>query len=55
MWVGIIIGSQSIGKSVKIRESVESDKKSIRKLHQNAFDQSEGETEIGRASCRERV
>ena len=28
---------------MKIRESVENDKKSIRKLHQNAFDQSEGE------------
>jgi len=28
---------------MKIRESVESDKKSIRKVHQNAFDQSEGE------------
>ncbi len=29
---------------MKIRESVENDKKSIRKVHQNAFDQSEGET-----------
>jgi predicted N-acetyltransferase YhbS len=29
---------------VKIRESVEDDKKSIRKVHLNAFDQSEGET-----------
>jgi len=29
---------------MKIRESVESDKKSIRKVYQNAFDQSEGET-----------
>lgn len=29
---------------MKIRESVESDKKSIRKVHQNAFDQPEGET-----------
>ena len=28
---------------MKIRESVENDKKSIRKVHQNAFDQSEGE------------
>jgi len=28
---------------VKIRESVENDKKRIRKVHQNAFDQSEGE------------
>jgi putative acetyltransferase len=28
---------------VKIRESVENDKKLIRKVHQNAFDQSEGE------------
>ena len=34
----------SIGKSVKIRESVENDKKSIRKVYLNAFDQSEGET-----------
>lgn len=29
---------------MKIRESVENDKKSIRKVHLNAFDQSEGET-----------
>jgi predicted N-acetyltransferase YhbS len=29
---------------MKIRESVENDKKSIRKVHENAFDQSEGET-----------
>jgi predicted N-acetyltransferase YhbS len=29
---------------VKIRESVEDDKKAIRKVHLNAFDQSEGET-----------
>jgi len=29
---------------VKIRESVENDKKYIRKVHQNAFDQSEGES-----------
>ncbi len=29
---------------MKIRESVEDDKKSIRKVHLNAFDQSEGET-----------
>ena len=29
---------------MKIRESVESDKKAIRKVHQNAFGQSEGET-----------
>lgn len=29
---------------MKIRESVEKDKESIRKVHQNAFDQSEGET-----------
>ena len=29
---------------MKIRESVEDDKKSIRKIHLNAFDQSEGET-----------
>jgi len=29
---------------VKIRESVENDKKPISKVHQNAFDQSEGET-----------
>jgi len=28
---------------VKIRESVENDRKSIRKVHKNAFDQSEGE------------
>lgn len=28
---------------MKIRESVENDKKSIRKVHQDAFDQSEGE------------
>ena len=28
---------------MKIRESVENDKKSIRKVHQNAFEQSEGE------------
>ena len=35
---------QPIGKSVNIRESVEGDKRSIRKVHLNAFDQSEGET-----------
>jgi len=29
---------------VKIRESVENDKNSIRKVHLNAFDQSEGES-----------
>jgi len=29
---------------VKIRDSVENDKKPIRKLHLNAFDQSEGES-----------
>ncbi len=29
---------------MQIRESVENDKKAIRKLHQNAFDQSESET-----------
>ena len=29
---------------MKIRESVDNDKTSIRKVHQNAFDQSEGET-----------
>ena len=29
---------------MKIRESVDNDKKSIRKVHQNAFGQSEGET-----------
>ncbi len=29
---------------MKIRESVENDKRSIREIHQNAFDQSEGET-----------
>ena len=29
---------------MKIRESVENDKNSIREVHQNAFDQSEGET-----------
>jgi len=29
---------------VKIRESVENDKKSIRKVHLNAFGQSEGES-----------
>jgi putative acetyltransferase len=34
---------QSIGKTVKIRESVENDKMLIRKVHQNAFDQPEGE------------
>ena len=28
---------------MKIRESVENDRKSIRKVHKNAFDQSEGE------------
>lgn len=28
---------------MKIRESVENDENSIRKVHQNAFDQSEGE------------
>ncbi len=35
---------QPIAKSMKIRESVEDDKKSIRKVHLNAFDQSERET-----------
>jgi len=35
---------QPIGKPVKIRESVENDKKSIRKVHLNAFGQSEGES-----------
>jgi len=30
---------QPIVKPVKIRESVETDKKSIRNVHQNAFDQ----------------
>ena len=29
---------------MKIRESLENDKESIRKVHQNAFGQSEGET-----------
>ena len=33
-----------MGKSVNIRESVEKDKKFIRRVHQNAFGQSEGET-----------
>jgi putative acetyltransferase len=35
---------QPIGKSVSIRESVEDDKRSIRRVHLNAFGQSEGET-----------
>jgi putative acetyltransferase len=35
--------NQPIGKLVKIRESVEDDKKSIRMVYENAFDQSEAE------------
>jgi predicted N-acetyltransferase YhbS len=43
LWTADAGRQQPIGKTVKIRESVESDKILIRKVHQSAFDQPEGE------------